>query len=55
MRCIACNHKLSDVELLRKKKDYTQEDMCTVCLIAAGIIKEPDEEEAQMELFDEVA
>lgn len=31
MRCISCNRKLLDFELLASKSDGSPEDLCTVC------------------------
>jgi len=39
MRCFCCNSVMSYLELLRVKRDDSQEDMCTECLVSAEVLE----------------
>jgi len=45
-RCVACSSVMSGAELVRTKPDDTPEDICTKCLIAAGVYGGVEEAEA---------
>jgi len=42
-RCLGCGAIMTGAEIGRSKPDNTPEDLCTKCLIAAGVLGGDDE------------